>query len=186
MLFPGVPWSPALLHHHSPSNTPSTVCLSSGLLGFCLGAGNQLLVCCFGAREGLCYLQHPPGWAGLGSSSLAQGSCRGAAAPRPSLHPSLWQICQQPHSLAPDRTGSADSGLSCSLPGQSGLGKSTLINTLFKSKISRKSVQPTAEERIPKTIEIKSITHGEALQAPPAALALGPALPCVSGDSQSH
>ncbi|NXH61518.1 SEPT9 protein, partial [Rhabdornis inornatus] len=43
--------------------------------------------------------------------------------------------------------------------GQSGLGKSTLINTLFKSKISRKSVQPAAEERIPKTIEIKSITH---------------------------
>uniref|UniRef100_A0A452REX6 Septin 9 n=1 Tax=Ursus americanus TaxID=9643 RepID=A0A452REX6_URSAM len=42
---------------------------------------------------------------------------------------------------------------------QSGLGKSTLINTLFKSKISRKSVQPTSEERIPKTIEIKSITH---------------------------
>ncbi|XP_018093112.1 septin 9 S homeolog isoform X3 [Xenopus laevis] len=43
--------------------------------------------------------------------------------------------------------------------GQSGLGKSTLINTLFKSKVSRKSVQPTAEERIPKTIEIKSIAH---------------------------
>ncbi|CAI5766132.1 septin-9 isoform X3 [Podarcis lilfordi] len=43
--------------------------------------------------------------------------------------------------------------------GQSGLGKSTLINTLFKSKISRKSVQPSPEERIPKTIEIKSITH---------------------------
>ena len=41
------------------------------------------------------------------------------------------------------------------------MGKSTLINTLFKSKISRKSVQPTSEERIPKTIEIKSITHGE-------------------------
>lgn len=47
-------------------------------------------------------------------------------------------------------------------PGQSGLGKSTLINTLFKSKISRKSVQqPPSEERIPKTIDIKSITHGE-------------------------
>ncbi|KAG3268394.1 septin 9 [Ictidomys tridecemlineatus] len=30
--------------------------------------------------------------------------------------------------------------------GQSGLGKSTLINTLFKSKISRKSVQPPSEE----------------------------------------
>ncbi|XP_053308911.1 septin-9 isoform X2 [Spea bombifrons] len=43
--------------------------------------------------------------------------------------------------------------------GQSGLGKSTLINTLFKSKVSRKSVQPTGEERIPKTIEIKSIAH---------------------------
>uniref|UniRef100_A0A8C8SWJ5 Septin 9 n=1 Tax=Pelusios castaneus TaxID=367368 RepID=A0A8C8SWJ5_9SAUR len=43
--------------------------------------------------------------------------------------------------------------------GQSGLGKSTLINTLFKSKVSRKSAQPTSEERIPKTVEIKSITH---------------------------
>ncbi|XP_075033835.1 septin-9 isoform X2 [Mixophyes fleayi] len=43
--------------------------------------------------------------------------------------------------------------------GQSGLGKSTLINTLFKSKVSRKSVQPAAEERIPKTIEIKSVAH---------------------------
>ncbi|KAM8842251.1 septin 9b isoform 3-T3 [Synchiropus picturatus] len=43
--------------------------------------------------------------------------------------------------------------------GQSGLGKSTLMNTLFKSKVSRKSVQPNSEERIPKTIEIKSISH---------------------------
>ncbi|KAG9263934.1 neuronal-specific septin-3-like isoform X1, partial [Astyanax mexicanus] len=43
--------------------------------------------------------------------------------------------------------------------GQSGLGKSTLMNTLFKSKVSRKSVMGTAEERIPKTIEIKSISH---------------------------
>ncbi|XP_063057793.1 septin 9b isoform X2 [Engraulis encrasicolus] len=43
--------------------------------------------------------------------------------------------------------------------GQSGLGKSTLMNTLFKSKVSRKSVQTTEEERIPKTIEIKSISH---------------------------
>lgn len=76
---------------------------------------------------------------------------------------------------------SADCGLSRSFPGQSGLGKSTLINTLFKSKISRKSVQPTSEERIPKTIEIKSITHGEVLQIPPGALAFGPALPHVSG-----
>ncbi|XP_028331251.1 septin 9b isoform X3 [Gouania willdenowi] len=43
--------------------------------------------------------------------------------------------------------------------GQSGLGKSTLMNTLFKSKVSRKSVLPDPEERIPKTIEIKSISH---------------------------
>ncbi|KAM9482104.1 septin 9b isoform 2-T2 [Clarias gariepinus] len=43
--------------------------------------------------------------------------------------------------------------------GQSGLGKSTLINTLFKSKVSRRSVMPGDEERIPQTIEIKSISH---------------------------
>uniref|UniRef100_A0A8C9TNH2 Septin 9 n=1 Tax=Scleropages formosus TaxID=113540 RepID=A0A8C9TNH2_SCLFO len=43
--------------------------------------------------------------------------------------------------------------------GQSGLGKSTLMNTLFKSKVSRKSTLDTPEERIPKTIEIKSISH---------------------------
>ncbi|XP_024145764.1 septin 9b isoform X4 [Oryzias melastigma] len=43
--------------------------------------------------------------------------------------------------------------------GQSGLGKSTLMNTLFKSKVSRKSAQPNPEERIPKTVEIKSISH---------------------------
>uniref|UniRef100_A0A3Q4G3S1 Septin 9b n=1 Tax=Neolamprologus brichardi TaxID=32507 RepID=A0A3Q4G3S1_NEOBR len=43
--------------------------------------------------------------------------------------------------------------------GQSGLGKSTLMNTLFKSKVSRKSVQPNVEERIPKTVEIKSVSH---------------------------
>lgn len=79
---------------------------------------------------------------------------------------------------------SADCDLSCCFPGQSGLGKSTLINTLFKSKISRKSVQPTSEERIPKTIEIKSITHGEALHIPAGALTFGPSLPCVSRGSQ--
>ncbi|GAA6073972.1 septin 9b isoform X1 [Tachysurus ichikawai] len=43
--------------------------------------------------------------------------------------------------------------------GQSGLGKSTLINTLFKSKVSRRSVMTSNEERIPQTIEIKSISH---------------------------
>uniref|UniRef100_A0A4W5N950 Septin 9a n=1 Tax=Hucho hucho TaxID=62062 RepID=A0A4W5N950_9TELE len=43
--------------------------------------------------------------------------------------------------------------------GQSGLGKSTLMNTLFKSKVSRKSVQATSQEKIPKTIDIKSVSH---------------------------
>lgn len=82
--FPVIPWSlcPAE-YHHSPSDIPSTSCLSSGLLGFCLDAGNQLLVCCFGAREGLCTCSLL--LAGLSSS--APGSCRGAAAPHPSLHP---------------------------------------------------------------------------------------------------
>lgn len=47
------------------------------------------------------------------------------------------------------------------LTGQSGLGKSTLMNTLFKSKVSRKSVLATAQEKIPKTIEIKSVSHGK-------------------------
>ncbi len=51
--------------------------------------------------------------------------------------------------------------------GQSGLGKSTLMNTLFKSKVSRKSFLGTAEEKIPKTIEIKSISHGKAAQLDP-------------------
>uniref|UniRef100_A0A8K9XAI5 Septin 9b n=1 Tax=Oncorhynchus mykiss TaxID=8022 RepID=A0A8K9XAI5_ONCMY len=49
--------------------------------------------------------------------------------------------------------------LNIMIVGQSGLGKSTLMNTLFKSKVSRKSVVSTPEERIPKTIEIKSISH---------------------------
>ncbi|KAL7979103.1 hypothetical protein Chor_015127, partial [Crotalus horridus] len=47
-----------------------------------------------------------------------------------------------------------------SLPaGQSGLGKSTMVNTLFKSKISRKSACSGYEERIPKTVQLFSITH---------------------------
>lgn len=42
--------------------------------------------------------------------------------------------------------------------GGSGLGKSTLINTLFKSKVSRRSFNK--EEYVcPKTVEIKSISH---------------------------
>ncbi|XP_007438056.2 uncharacterized protein LOC103058010 isoform X1 [Python bivittatus] len=43
--------------------------------------------------------------------------------------------------------------------GQSGLGKSTMVNTLFKSKISRKSSCSGYEERIPKTVQLLSVTH---------------------------
>uniref|UniRef100_A0A8D2L507 Septin 12 n=1 Tax=Varanus komodoensis TaxID=61221 RepID=A0A8D2L507_VARKO len=43
--------------------------------------------------------------------------------------------------------------------GQSGLGKSTMVNTLFKSKVSRKSSCPGCEERIPKTVQLLSVTH---------------------------
>ncbi|XP_064009275.1 septin-9-like isoform X3 [Pogoniulus pusillus] len=43
--------------------------------------------------------------------------------------------------------------------GQSGLGKSTMVNTLFKSKVSRKASQPGQQERIPRTVQLQSITH---------------------------
>ncbi|KAG8145485.1 hypothetical protein E2320_012011 [Naja naja] len=43
--------------------------------------------------------------------------------------------------------------------GQSGLGKSTMVNTLFKSKISRKSACSGYQERIPKTVQLLSVTH---------------------------
>ncbi|KAG2463637.1 SEPT3 protein, partial [Polypterus senegalus] len=43
--------------------------------------------------------------------------------------------------------------------GQSGLGKSTLVNTLFKSQVSRKSSSWNREEKIPKTVEIKAVNH---------------------------
>ncbi|XP_056143520.1 neuronal-specific septin-3 isoform X2 [Lampris incognitus] len=43
--------------------------------------------------------------------------------------------------------------------GQSGLGKSTLVNTLFKSKVSRKSCTPNYEEKISKTVKLESISH---------------------------
>lgn len=65
------------------------------------------------------------------------------------------------------------------LTGQSGLGKSTLMNTLFKSKVSRKSVLATAQEKIPKTIEIKSISHGMGLLNP-STLLCAPSVFCLS------
>uniref|UniRef100_A0A3P9KIS9 Neuronal-specific septin-3 n=1 Tax=Oryzias latipes TaxID=8090 RepID=A0A3P9KIS9_ORYLA len=43
--------------------------------------------------------------------------------------------------------------------GHSGLGKSTLVNTLFKSQVSRKSAGWARDEKIPKTVDIKSVSH---------------------------
>lgn len=48
--------------------------------------------------------------------------------------------------------------------GRSGLGKSTLINTLFKANVSRRSCVKGVEEetpvyKIPKTTEVKSVSH---------------------------
>ncbi|EMP39540.1 Septin-9 [Chelonia mydas] len=43
--------------------------------------------------------------------------------------------------------------------GQSGLGKSTMVNTLFKSKVSRKPTGPGYEEHVPKTVQLQSVTH---------------------------
>uniref|UniRef100_A0A674PED1 Neuronal-specific septin-3 n=1 Tax=Takifugu rubripes TaxID=31033 RepID=A0A674PED1_TAKRU len=43
--------------------------------------------------------------------------------------------------------------------GNSGLGKSTLVNTLFKSQVSRRSAGWTRDEKIPKTVEVKAVSH---------------------------
>lgn len=43
--------------------------------------------------------------------------------------------------------------------GQSGLGKSTLVNTLFKSRVSRKSCSSVHQEKIPKTVRIHQVSH---------------------------
>ncbi|XP_056442038.1 neuronal-specific septin-3 isoform X2 [Gadus chalcogrammus] len=43
--------------------------------------------------------------------------------------------------------------------GHSGLGKSTLLNTLFKSQVSRRSAGWARDEKIPKTVEIKAVSH---------------------------
>lgn len=46
------------------------------------------------------------------------------------------------------------------LAGESGLGKSTLVNTLFKSRISRQTCTPGPHE-VPRTIEVNSVSHGK-------------------------
>lgn len=54
----------------------------------------------------------------------------------------------------------------CIFTGRSGLGKSTLINTLFKASVSRRTCVKEGEEnglvyKIPKTTEVKSVSHGK-------------------------
>ena len=44
--------------------------------------------------------------------------------------------------------------------GESGLGKSTMINTLFRSKLSRPSCTP-GQHLIPPTTEVNSVSHGK-------------------------
>ncbi|KAM6972177.1 neuronal-specific septin-3 [Aplochiton taeniatus] len=43
--------------------------------------------------------------------------------------------------------------------GHSGLGKSTLINTLFKSQVSRRNSGWSRDDKIPKTVDIKAVSH---------------------------
>lgn len=43
--------------------------------------------------------------------------------------------------------------------GNSGLGKSTMVNTLFKSQVSRRSAGWSRDEKIPKTVEVKAVSH---------------------------
>ncbi|KJE95281.1 septin 9 [Capsaspora owczarzaki ATCC 30864] len=43
--------------------------------------------------------------------------------------------------------------------GESGLGKSTLVNTLFRSKIARSTLAGAEDAKIPKTVEIHSVSH---------------------------
>eukprot|EP00116_Pleurobrachia_bachei_P011483 sb/3471745/ len=50
-------------------------------------------------------------------------------------------------------------GMKERIPRESGLGKSTLVNTLFKSKVSRTSCTNEAPQKIPKTVEINTLTH---------------------------
>lgn len=42
---------------------------------------------------------------------------------------------------------------------RSSLGKSTMVNTLFKSKVSHKPICPDYEEHIPEMVQLFSITH---------------------------
>ena len=49
----------------------------------------------------------------------------------------------------------------CLSPGESGLGKSTLINTLFNTALYAKKHVPEPHHERPQTVAIESITAGE-------------------------
>lgn len=83
-------------------------------------------------------------------TSTAPSPASLASPPGPAVITGLWQM---------SRASSLQS------TGQSGLGKSTLVNTLFKSQVSRKSSGWNREEKIPKTVEIKAIGHGKSQAA---------------------
>lgn len=51
--------------------------------------------------------------------------------------------------------------------GESGLGKSTLINTLFETKLYQPKQIPTPSADRGKTVQIESISAGESLEAQP-------------------
>lgn len=36
-----------------------------------------------------------------------------------------------------------------------------MVNTLFKSQVSRRSAGWARDEKIPKTVEVKAVSHGE-------------------------
>ncbi|KAF6127086.1 hypothetical protein HJG60_017037 [Phyllostomus discolor] len=45
--------------------------------------------------------------------------------------------------------------------GQSGLGKSTMVNTLFKSKMWKSTPPGLGQGPMPQTLQLHSVTHGE-------------------------
>ncbi|XP_040847258.1 neuronal-specific septin-3 isoform X3 [Ochotona curzoniae] len=80
-------------------------------------------------------------------------------------HLSPWDMATCPptarSSMTPEHgtVAFATQELARAYKGQSGLGKSTLVNTLFKSQVSRKASSWSREEKIPKTVEIKAVGH---------------------------
>uniref|UniRef100_A0A8B9N3Z1 Septin 12 n=1 Tax=Accipiter nisus TaxID=211598 RepID=A0A8B9N3Z1_9AVES len=111
-----------------------------------------------------CHLPGPPP---PGGGRRVPLPCRASPAARnaPGLYPNLWDApkwirsCYRPGGISLSGGTGRQTGPAGDPTGQSGLGKSTMVNTLFKSKVSRKASQPGQEERIPKTVQVQSISH---------------------------